>query len=88
MKFEIKSDWTGEDLTRSWIAGEMRRNPEYQRGAIWKEPQKQSLIDSIFREYPIPPIFLQEITTQGLKGPSSVYEIVDGQQRVLSLSEL
>jgi hypothetical protein len=87
MKFEIKTDWTVEDLTSSWIAGEMRRNPEYQRGATWKEPQKQSLIDSIFRAYPIPPIFLQEITAQGLKGPSSVYEIVDGQQRILSLSE-
>src|SRR5689334_10634051 len=87
MKFEIITTWTVENLTKSWMAGEMRRNPEYQRGARWSPPQKQSLIDSVFRDYPIPPIFLQEITTIGLKGPSSVYEIVDGQQRILALSE-
>ncbi len=80
MNFEIKTNWTVGDLTKSWIAGEMRRNPEYQRGATWKLYRKQSLIDSIFRAYLLPPIFLQEITTNGLKGPSSVYEIVDGQQ--------
>jgi hypothetical protein len=87
VKFETTTTWTVEDLTTSWIAGEMRLNPEYQRGARWNSAQKQSLIDSVFRAYPIPPIFLQEITTRGLKGPSSVYEIVDGQQRILSVSE-
>jgi hypothetical protein len=86
MEFRIVTDWTVEDLTGSWIAGEMRTNPEYQRGATWKLPQRQSLIDSVFRMYPIPPIFLQEITTRGLKGDASVYEIVDGQQRIVSLS--
>lgn len=86
MEFKIITDWTFEDLTRSWIAGEMRSNPEYQRGAKWSLPQRQSLIDSVFRLCPIPPIFLQEITKRGLKGDSSVYEIVDGQQRIVSLS--
>ena len=86
MEFKIITDWTVEDLTRSWIAGEMRSNPEYQRGAKWSLPQRQSLIDSVFRLYPVPPMFLQEITKRGLKGDSSVYEIVDGQQRIVSLS--
>lgn len=86
MEFKIITDWTVEDLTRSWIAGEMRSNPEYQRGAKWSLPQRQSLIDSVFRLYPVPPMFLQEITKRGLKGDSSVYEIVDGQPRIVSLS--
>ena len=86
MEFKIITDWTVEDLTRSWIAGEMRTNPEYQRGAKWSLSQRQALIDSVFRLYPVPPIFLQEITTHGLKGASSVYEIVDGQQRIVSLT--
>jgi hypothetical protein len=77
MEFQIRTDWTVADRTRSWIAGEMRTNPEYRRGATWSLPQRQALIDSVFRKYPIPPIFLQEITTLGLRGNSSVYEIVD-----------
>lgn len=45
----------------------MRTNPEHQRGATWKLSQRQSVIDSVFRLYPIPPIFLQVITTRCLK---------------------
>ncbi len=33
-------------------------NPEYQRGAVWKDPQQKKLIDSIFRSYPLPLIYL------------------------------
>ena len=68
----------GFPLVPSYTAAISVRRPPSHRG---------TLIDSIFRAYPVPPIFLQEITTNGLKGPSSVYEIVDGQQRILSLSE-
>lgn len=32
----------------------MRVNDEYQRGAAWSLEQKQSLIDSLFRGYPLP----------------------------------
>ncbi|MGH9536143.1 MAG: DUF262 domain-containing protein [Terriglobales bacterium] len=66
----------------------LRINPEYQRGQAWKTPQKQALIDSIFRGYPIPPIFLQEIRGAGLGGEvSKRYEIVDGQQRIRALAD-
>jgi hypothetical protein len=48
----------------------------------------QALVDSVFRKYPIPPIFLHEIKTQGLGGRETIrYEIVDGQQRIRALAE-
>ncbi len=48
----------------------------------------QGLVDSIFRTYPIPPLFLHEIKSKGLGGRESVrFEIVDGQQRIRALQE-
>lgn len=62
-------------------------NPEYQRGLQWDTNQMRSLIDSLFRKYPLPPIFLHERSFEGLRGQSRSlkYEIVDGQQRIRSL---
>ena len=61
-------------------------NPEYQRGLQWDANQMKSLIDSLFRKYPLPPIFLHEKKSKGLRGEeSSKFEIVDGQQRIRSL---
>ena len=63
-------------------------NPEYQRGATWELSQKKSFIDSLFRKYPLPPIFLHEKRTPDLRGEeSSKFEIVDGQQRIRALVE-
>jgi uncharacterized protein with ParB-like and HNH nuclease domain len=44
-------------------------NPEYQRGAVWKTAQKKRLLDSVFRGYPIPLIYLHHISkeVQGAK---------------------
>ena len=54
-------------------------NPEYQRGLQWDANQMKSLIDSLFRKYPLPPIFLHEKKSKGLRDEeSSKFEIVDG----------
>jgi hypothetical protein len=66
----------------------LKINEEYQRGAEWEPRQMQALLDSLFRNYPIPPLFLNEIKAAGLGGLTAVrYEIVDGQQRIRSLAE-
>src|ERR1019366_10134044 len=68
-----------DDLVAAWKDGSLKINEEYQRGAEWTEAQAQGLIDSIFRKYPIPPIFLHQIHSKGLGGLESTrYEIVDG----------
>ena len=76
-------------LVNAWESAELRRNPEYQRGAAWSQAQKQSLIDSTFRQYPLPPLFLEKkLATATLGGGESVkYEVVDGQQRLLAFHE-
>ncbi len=75
-------------LVSAWNDGALKINQEYQRGASWSPAQMQGLIDSIFRDYPIPPIFLHEIKTLGLGGREVVrHEIVDGQQRIRALRE-
>jgi len=77
-----------EALVAAWKDTSLKVNDEYQRGAEWTEAQMQGLIDSIFRQYPIPPIFLHQIRAKGLGGVESIrYEIVDGQQRIRALAD-
>jgi len=51
-------------------------NRKYQRKLVWTMKEKQSLIDSILKNFPIPLILLAEE-----KG-SNQYEIIDGMQRL------
>lgn len=87
MRFE-KTEYSVRDLVEAYIGGSLSRNPEYQRGAAWGLSQKQGLIDSIFRAYPLPSLFLEVKRKKGLgPGISELFEIIDGQQRILSLVE-
>jgi hypothetical protein len=87
VKFERK-EFDVQGLVNAYKSGSLVRNAEYQRGAAWSQQQKQALIDSIFREYPLPPLFLEVKESLGLEGkPITKYEIIDGQQRILSLAE-
>lgn len=76
-----------DKLVKGWKSAELRINPEYQRGARWTPAQQQGLVDSIFRKYPVPPLFLHQITSDGLAGPTKRFEVVDGQQRVRALAD-
>jgi hypothetical protein len=80
--------FTVEEIVDAWNNSSLKANPEYQRGLAWKAHQQQALIDSIFRQYPIPPLFLHEVAAKGLGGHKSVrYDVVDGQQRIRSLAD-
>ncbi|MGE0452487.1 MAG: HNH endonuclease family protein [Vicinamibacteria bacterium] len=81
-----KASYSIKRLVEAWESAELRRNPEYQRGASWSLAQQQALIDSAFRRCPLPPLFLEKkVTTGSLGGGQSVkYEVVDGQQRLLA----
>lgn len=54
--------------------------PTYQRTEVWKQEQKQMLLDSILREIDIPKIYLRRISNSKFK-----YEIIDGQQRMRAI---
>lgn len=59
-------------------------DPPYQRRSVWSRDYKQFFIDTIIRNYPIPPIFVSvEVRDDG----SSVYHVVDGKQRLSSILE-
>ena len=59
-------------------------NPPYQRRSVWNDDYKQYFIDSIFRNYPVPPIFVNlEVTDAG----TTLYHVIDGKQRLLSIIE-
>jgi 5-methylcytosine-specific restriction endonuclease McrA len=82
MKFDEKK-LTVRKLADAFTSGSLISNREYQRGKAWETVQKQVFIDSLFRGYPVPTLFLYKIAKQGLEGESSTkYEIVDGQQRL------
>lgn len=56
-------------------------DPDYQRrGDVWDDEKQAFLIDSILKNYPMPPIFLhQEINT--ITG-ETMYNVIDGKQRL------
>ncbi len=60
-------------------------NPEYQRGAVWKEPQQKKLIDSVLRGYPLPLIYLHHKKKAVAGMQREDLEIIDGQQRINAL---
>lgn len=59
--------------------GQIKVNNQYQRGSVWPNAARSSLVESIVLGYPIPKIFLYQQTD--LKTKKTTYEIVDGQQR-------
>jgi hypothetical protein len=61
-------------------AGSMRFDLEVQRRAVWNLEQKQSLIDSIIFDYPIPPLYFVD-------KQDKQYWVLDGQQRCRAITE-
>lgn len=55
-------------------------NRRYQRKLVWTLEEKQKLIESILKKYPIPAVLIAE-----RKDSSSAYEIIDGLQRLQTI---
>ncbi|MDE5553191.1 MAG: DUF262 domain-containing protein, partial [Malacoplasma sp.] len=50
---------------------------------MWSENKKSFLIDTIFKNFPMPPIFLHQRIDD--KTGSTIYEVIDGKQRLQSI---
>ncbi|HYE25372.1 MAG TPA: DUF262 domain-containing protein, partial [Clostridia bacterium] len=61
--------------------------PKYQRNPIWSAGQKCFLIDSIISDCPIPQVYLNVLTTGAGPSRRTLYEVVDGQQRLRAILE-
>lgn len=68
----------------SWdTSKELVLKPIYQRNKVWNDAAKSYLIDSIMRNYPIPPIFMRD--KLNLIERKTIREVVDGQQRISTM---
>lgn len=65
-----------QEAYRNYRDGKLIVNRKYQRKLVWSLSEKQSLVDSIMKDYPIPLILLAEDSHQ------NSYEIMDGMQRL------
>lgn len=80
--FERKStSLTISEFYDNFVADKYKFDTSYQRNSdIWSEDKKSFLIDSIFKNYPMPAIFLRpNIDT---KTGRTIYDVVDGKQRL------
>jgi hypothetical protein len=76
-----------QDLT--WLLdlhqnGQLDLDPPYQRRSVWTRKDKQFFLDTIFRNFPSPAIFLHKTIDESGK---ATYHVVDGKQRTQTILE-
>lgn len=76
---------TTQDIT--WLVDLYRNtqldlDPPYQRRSVWTRRDKQFFLDTIFRNYPSPAIFLHKTINDTGK---ATYHVVDGKQRTQTI---
>lgn len=76
----------------SWFFSEFEKDtldlsPKYQRNPLWSIGQKCFLIDSIISGCPLPQVYLNIISRGKGSDRKTIYEVVDGQQRLRSIIE-
>ncbi|MSQ36615.1 MAG: hypothetical protein EXR63_05710 [Dehalococcoidia bacterium] len=87
MKFKL-TDYTVGDLVAAYQSGSLARNPEYQRAPRGACRRNRALSTRFSESIRFLPLFLERKELPGLGGTKSErFEIIDGQQRILSLNE-
>ena len=61
--------------------GDLNLQPNFQRGEVWSPAKRQKLIDSILRQWHVPPIHVIQSSDGGED------EVLDGQQRLVSIRD-
>lgn len=78
---ELVSQPTSIQSVYTWYSeNKLYVNRRYQRKLVWTLKEKQKLIESIIKKYPIPAILIAE-----LDNTPETYEIIDGLQRLHSI---
>lgn len=77
------SDLTISEFYESYLLNKYDFNPAYQRDSVWSEDKREFLIDSILKNFPIPPIFLK--MNLNPRSGKTVYDVIDGKQRLQSI---
>lgn len=71
-------EWTIEQLIDLIDSKLINLRPPYQRNFIWSSKDQKLLIESLRKGYPLPNFFI-------LKNKNNTYEMVDGQQRAVTI---
>lgn len=65
--------------------GKYKYDATYQRDKVWSDEKKSFLIDSILKNYPIPPVFLRLRIDEDTG--ATTYDVIDGKQRLSTIKE-
>lgn len=77
----FSTDWTVETIFNQIEKGNINLDPKFQRREAWDDARKSRLIESILCNFPIPNIVIAE--NKGVRGK---YIVIDGKQRLFSIS--
>jgi hypothetical protein len=77
----LPSDPDVETIVSRIKSGDIDLQPDFQRGEVWGKLKKQRLIDSILRDWHVPPIHVIE------NPKTRKQEVLDGQQRLASIRD-
>ncbi|MFA0035460.1 DUF262 domain-containing protein [Vibrio chagasii] len=69
-----------KNIFQDIIDDEIDLKPEFQRGEVWTTSKKRLLVDSILRDWHIPPLHLVELS-------DGRNEVLDGQQRLTAIRD-
>lgn len=61
--------------------GDYDLQPDFQRGEVWGDSKKRRLIDSVLRDWHVPPIHVVEVRE------TAKQEVLDGQQRLVAIRD-
>ncbi|KAK0213380.1 hypothetical protein DFS33DRAFT_121068 [Desarmillaria ectypa] len=82
LKVPRATTYTAQALYEQIISNDINLDPEYQRGEVWRESKQTGLIDSILRNFYIPPIiFAVNLFEDG----TETRTCIDGKQRLTSI---
>lgn len=62
-------------------SGDLDLQPDFQRGEVWSDAKKRRLIDTVLRDWHIPPVHVIE------RPSSHIQEVLDGQQRLVAIRD-
>lgn len=62
---------------------QLNLDPPYQRRSVWTPKDRRLFLDTIFRGYPCPAVFLNKVVVPGTE--RTLYEVVDGKQRLQTI---
>ena len=67
--------------------GKLNIRPPYQREFVYKEQQRNAVIDTIWKGFPLNVMYWVQTKGDSFDSPDAEFEILDGQQRTISFCQ-